>query len=1554
MVKKLGIGIAAYLSAITLFTGMTFNISAQDSGGASFGKDSPVRITEEHKARAAELVSKMTLEEKIDYISSVKSFVLRPVERLGIPEIKMADGPQGIRNNTISTLYPSGILTAATFNRELANRLGHSLGQDAKARGVAVLLGPGVNIYRAPQCGRNYEYMGEDPFLTSETAKQYILGVQAEGVLATVKHFVANNQLEHVRHSVSSDVDERTLNEIYFPAFRKAVQEAGVASVMDSYNLVWGCHSTENPWLNIEVLRNQWGFDGIVMSDWTSVYSTLGAANGGLDLECPKGVYFTKERLLPLIESGAVSEKTIDEKVQHLLQTFIAFGLLDRPMQDKSIPLDNPQSCNTALDIAREGVVLLENRNGCLPISKKSKILVMGPNATEIPTGGGSGFVTPYSTVSVYDGMKTVHGEKKVTLLSDEGLYRNILPWVYADSTYAVKGFRADYYCNNRPEGKIFKTVIEENPTHYWKYGSPFEGMPADGFSVVWNGVLKAEVSGKVRVRMSGDDGYRLFVNGENVGGHWSNHSLSSRSVFFDIEKGKTYSLKFEFFDNAGEGTVVFDAGVMDKEKLVKALGEATDVVFCAGFNSSSEGEGFDRPFAMPKDQTDLINLVSSLHDKVSVIVNAGGGVDFNGWSENVESVLMAWYPGQEGGRAIAEVLTGKISPSGRLPVSIENKWEDNPVFNSYYDKNKRVTYTEGVYVGYRGYAKSGISPKYPFGYGLSYSSFSYDSLKIEKTGVNKAKVSFVVTNTGNMDAAEVIQIYVGDNESSVKRPVIELKEYSKIFLKKGESRSVSLNLGEDAFSFFDVDTKRFIVEPGVFTVYVGHSSADLVLKGEVDLSEIDDKNIRLTELLSKMTVEEKVGQLVLVSGKWDLTGPTEGKEYLDDIRSGKCGNVFNVLTVENIRKLQKVAVEESRLGIPLLFGYDEVHGYKTIFPIPLAESCSWNLDAIEKSARTGAVEASASGLNWVYAPMVDISYDPRWGRVAEGAGEDPWLGSLIAAARVKGIQGKSLADSNTVMACVKHYAAYGAPIAGREYNTVDMSDRQFREVYLPPYAAAVSAGAGSVMTSFNEFDGIPATANKYLLEDILRNELGFKGLVVTDFSSMAEMIAHGYSEDVPHAALQSIEAGVDMDMMGDVYYKALADLVKSGKVPESLLDRAVMRVLEAKESLGLFDDPYRYCNLEREKNDVRTGEHLKQARQSACESMVLLENDGILPLAEGEKIAVIGSLATTPGDYIGCWSAQGFRFKDISILEALYQRAGKENVFYARGCDVAKPDTSGFATALDVASKADKVVFVMGESRDMSGEAAARSDIRIPGVQTDLLKRLVEAGNKVAVVLVNGRPLDLSRESVLASAILEAWCPGSMGGPAVADVLYNDYNPSGKLTMTFPRSIGQVPMTYAEKNTGRPNIGKGKYLSRYIDIPNSPLYPFGHGLSYTTFSYGEINLSSPVLEYGGAIRASVKVANTGHYEGTEIVQMYIRDLCGSVTRPVKQLKGFKRITLKPGESREVVFDITPETISFLRQDMTWGPEPGDFNIFIGSSSDSGCLKSSDFKYVQE
>lgn len=711
---------------------------------------------------------------------------------------------------------------------------------------------------------------------------------------------------------------------------------------------------------------------------------------------------------------------------------------------------------------------------------------------------------------------------------------------------------------------------------------------------------------------------------------------------------------------------------------------------------------------------------------------------------------------------------------------------------------------------------------------------------------------------------------------------------------------------------------------------------------GSPDTSRTLSKDIqsKIDSLLNVMTLEEKVGQMVLFTSDWDVTGPTMKSDYLDDIRTGKCGNIFNAHTTGFVKEIQRVAVEESRLGIPVMFGYDVVHGHRTVFPISLGESCSWDMEAVEKSARVSAEEAAASGLNWTYAPMVDISVDPRWGRVSEGAGEDPYLGSRIAEARVRGFQGDDLSDPLTVLACVKHFAAYGAPMAGRDYNTVDMSERYFREFYLPPYEAAVDAGALSVMTSFNELDGVPATANHYLLQDLLRDEMGFEGFVVTDYTSINEMVHHGYAADDRDAAKKAVLAGVDMDLQGELYYKYLVGLVEDGEVPEKVIDDAVRRILEMKARLGLFDDPYLYCDAEREKEIVYSEANLEAARDVARKSMVLLKNDGTLPLQKGEKIAVIGELASSTRDLLGSWKAAGDWDFMKSIADAIKECNGKANVTYVKGCSPDGKDRGGFAAALSAARKADKVVMVIGERWDWSGEAASRANINIPGVQSELLEKIAATGKPVAVVLLNGRPLDLSAESEVASAIVEAWYPGTMGAEAVTDVLFGEYNPSGKLSMTFPRSIGQVPIFYYAKNTGRPiYLPDPKYKSKYLDCPNDPLYPFGYGLSYTDFEYSDISLSSSEMRPGDTLTASVTVTNAGKLAGEEVVQLYIRDLVGSVTRPVKQLKGFEKISLAPGESREVTFEITNDMLSFYRQDMSFGSEPGDFLVFIGGSS---------------
>ncbi|MEX2369885.1 MAG: beta-glucosidase BglX [Bacteroidales bacterium] len=697
-------------------------------------------------------------------------------------------------------------------------------------------------------------------------------------------------------------------------------------------------------------------------------------------------------------------------------------------------------------------------------------------------------------------------------------------------------------------------------------------------------------------------------------------------------------------------------------------------------------------------------------------------------------------------------------------------------------------------------------------------------------------------------------------------------------------------------------------------------------------------------ELLKQMTLDEKIGQLVAYTSHWDVTGPVVSNDSERYIKDGSCGAIFNAHEVSFNRKLQELAVNESRLGIPLLFGYDVIHGYRTTFPISLGEAASWNPELIEKAARVAAVEASACGVNWTFAPMVDISFDPRWGRVAESTGEDTYLGNVIAKAKVRGFQGDDLSTNNTLLACVKHYAAYGAPQAGRDYHTVDMSDRVLREVYLPPFKAAIDAGVGSVMTSFNEVDGMPVTGSKYLLDDILRKEWGFNGFIVTDYTGITEMIQHGVAADTAEAAVLAINAGVNIDMESSAYRVKLRSLVASGKITEEQIDKAVLWVLEGKFSLGLFDDPYRYFDEERQETLLSTEEHLDLAYELAAESLVLLKNkDKLLPLKPGTKVAVIGPHATLQRDLLGSWIADG-KWKDIqTILQAIEQINGKDKTTYAKGAwFIDETDKIDVAEAIATAGKSDVIVLALGESWHWSGEAASRTKLGLPKAQTDLIRELKKLNKPMVMVVLNGRPLTLVQEYEMVDAMVEAWYPGTKGASAIADALFGKINPSGKLTMSFPRNVGQIPIHYNMKNTGRPYDPEGqeqKYRSRYIDSPNEPLFPFGFGLSYTDFIYDDLRLSSSSFAKDDSLIVSVNITNAGPYEGKEVVQLYIRDLVGSVTRPVKELKGFTKINLAPGEQQTVSFTITEEDLKFYRADMTFGAESGDFHLFVGRNS---------------
>lgn len=720
-----------------------------------------------------------------------------------------------------------------------------------------------------------------------------------------------------------------------------------------------------------------------------------------------------------------------------------------------------------------------------------------------------------------------------------------------------------------------------------------------------------------------------------------------------------------------------------------------------------------------------------------------------------------------------------------------------------------------------------------------------------------------------------------------------------------------------------------------------------------------------IDDLMSKMTIEEKIGQLNLPGSGDIVTGQAKNSDIAGKIKKGLVGGLFNIKGVEKIKDVQRVAVEESRLGIPLIFGMDVIHGYETVFPIPLGLSCSWDIDAVEKSARIAAIEASADGICWTFSPMVDISRDPRWGRVSEGNGEDPYLGGQIAKAMVRGYQGvgdKTFTTNNQIMSCVKHYALYGAGEAGRDYNTVDMSRQRMYNEYFYPYQAAVDAGVGSVMASFNEVDGVPATGNKWLMTDVLRKQWGFNGFVVTDFTGINEMVDHGIG-DLQTVSARALRAGIDMDMVGEGFLTTLKKSLDEGKITEADINRACRLILEAKYKLGLFTDPYKYCDVSRVKKEVYTPEHRALARKIAAESFVLLKNDKVLPLSKKGTIAVVGPLGNTRENMPGTWSVAADFNKATTVVDGLKAVVGnKANIVYAKGSNLTTdPVLEQRATlfgrdlqrdgrteeelrneALQIAKNADVIIAALGESSEYSGESSSRSEIGIPDIQQRLLKELLKTGKPVVLVLFTGRPLTLTWENENVPAILNVWFGGTEAAYAIGDVLFGDVNPSGKLTTTFPQNVGQIPLYYNHKNTGRP-LADGKWFekfrSNYLDVSNDPLYPFGYGLSYSKFDYSDVKLSSTQIDANGELTASVTVTNKSKVDGAEVVQLYIRDVVGSVTRPVKELKGFEKIFIKAGESKTVDFKITPEMLKFYDYDLNFVFEPGDFDVMIGGNS---------------
>ena len=736
---------------------------------------------------------------------------------------------------------------------------------------------------------------------------------------------------------------------------------------------------------------------------------------------------------------------------------------------------------------------------------------------------------------------------------------------------------------------------------------------------------------------------------------------------------------------------------------------------------------------------------------------------------------------------------------------------------------------------------------------------------------------------------------------------------------------------------------KKFLTILSLFAFVVASATAQQMTQEEKEAFKFADK------LIKKMTLREKFGQLEqFITRKGVVTGPGGVKCDVESaVRNGEVGSFLSIRKREEAMRLQKMAVEESRLGIPLIFGYDIIHGCKTIFPENLAMSCSWNLEAVERAARVAAEESAAMCIHWTFSPMCDISFDPRWSRVSEGAGEDPYLGAKIAAATVRGYQGNDLSANNTIAACVKHFAAYGAVQAGKDYNTVDMSELMFRNIYLPPYRAALDAGAVTVMSSFNDFHGIPASGNKWLLYDLLRKELGFRGFVVSDWKAVNEMIIHGVAADGKEAAELALKAHLNMDMLGGDYIAHGEQLVKEGRISEKLVDELVREVLAVKYRLGLFEDPYRYGSQDQSTAYLRP-EYLSFARKVAAESMVLLKNNGVLPLQKGVKIALIGPFADSQIDQLGAWRGLGEKEHSITVRTALEERFGKENVLYTKACECGRykngPIEGGIEEAVKIAEQSDVILLSVGLSGWHSGESRSRASISVPEDQQQLLDALKKTGKKIVVLLSTGRPMDIRNEVEKSDAVLLTWHSGTMAGPAVADLVSGDKNPSGHLTMSFPYHVGQIPVHYNSKNTGRPAKSQFKaqgYSCSYVDIRNAPLFPFGYGLSYTEFEYSDLKVLTPTVEMGGIVKVSVKVTNKGKYDGYDVAQLYVNDIVAETTRPVRELKGFERFLLKAGESKEITFEVPTSELAYCHSDMSWKADKGDFKVWVGADAEA-------------
>jgi len=1592
------------------------------------------------EARARDLVSRMTLDEKV----SQMIHLAQPIERLGIPYYNwMNECLHGVANmEDYVTVFPQSIGMGASWDTECMYRVATAISDEARAMhhngyknvegghvGGLTFWSPNINLFRDPRWGRGQESYGEDPYHIGQMAIPFIRGLQGNHpkyfkLVSTVKHYVVHSGPEPERHEFDAAPSERDFWETYMPHFVTALKEADVYSVMCAYNRYNGESCCGSNYLLNGLLRERFDFEGYIVSDCGSVTDIFEfheindtpeeaaalAVKSGVDLNCGRGTFFPYESLPIAIEKGLITESEIDTAVYRLMLARMKLGMFDPPemVPFSKIPeevIDSKKHQALALEMARKSIVLLKNEKNILPLKRSTKkIAVIGPNANNENVLLGNYHGIPSNPISLLTGLKN-------KLPQTEFLYSkgcdyvdapdllNLLAGavIFTDETMSHKGINVEFFNNRTFSGKPVIKRVERNVFLTSEFGVPYEGLEEENFSVRWSGSIFIPEQAKYKFIAEGNENCNVYLDNKLI----IEGQEDNESEYLGLKRGRPYSLRIELVADVEE----FDLSMywkIDQDDLaanaMSAAKEADIVIMVMGISNEIEGEelgvqltgfeGGDRTvIELPAVQQRLIKNIESLNKPVVLVLMGGGSFALPKEHQLCDGIVMAWYPGQAGGTAIADVLFGDYNPGGKLPLTFYKSTKDLPDFRNYDMEGRTYRFFKG-------------EPLYAFGYGLSYTSFAYSDFEVpEIIGAGEdIELSVKVKNTGEAAGDEVVQVYVKDVEGSVRVPRRSLQGFKRVHLRPGQTKTVSFTLLPKQIALLN-DDMEWMVEPGEFLISVGGRQPgkkervpgeyngvivkEMVVTGSNFLIEGHTPNIsykdsdlpiaqRVGNLLSRMSLKEKLNQTFCYH-LWDEMINEDGNlNFSDEIEEalpygvgqlGKPNWAFDrgpKESAEIANKIQKTIIESNRLGIPAIFHEEGLHGLwargSTVFPQAIGLSCSWDPELAEEIFKVIAKEIRSRGSHQANTPMLDICRDPRWGRIEESYGEDPYLTSRFGVAIVKGLQGtKETIDKEHIVATIKHFAGYGLTEGGLNKTPVFLGERTLRQVVLPPFKAAImEAGALSVMPAYHEIEGIACHANKWLLMHLLKIEWGFKGYVVSDYNGVRELNQlHHVASNNTEAGKLAMLAGVDMELDNPYCFSTLLESIKESSELQKTLDESVRRILSVKFKLGLFDDPF--VDPVIVENVNRAEENIALSLKAAQEAIVLLKNkNDILPLdtTKYKKIAVIGPHANDVhyGGYSHKDTANG-----ITFYQGIKHYVGEStDVIYAKGCNIHEGsghwlDVDDFKLsdpeenkkriqeAAQKAKQSDLVILAVGSTAVTCGEFIGhRHSLDLFGQQNDLVEAVIETNVPVIVCLVNGRPLTINAIDREADAVLETWYLGEQAGIALAKTLFGDVNPSGKLTLTFPRSTGHLPAYYGKKPSG---------IHDYLAEKNKPLYPFGYGLSYTTFDYSNLSIKKNRLIDGESTTVRFTLENTGRREGEEIVQLYIRDRISSVTRPVKELKGFKKVSLKFGETKTVEFQLSTDDLKFYNHKMEYVVEPGEFDIMVGASSEDIKLK---------